>query len=163
MKFKVEVDLSEFVLSDFDQDDMTFEEAIIDRVANEVQQRLFVEFREKFSKEYYRTLMDSIEKERDQKIEEIVDGIFEEKKLRNGTQSIKEFFYESLEKRLFTDDRISSKFAEINSHLNKQIGYKIDDVSKKIIARYDMNLAKEIVQKLDNRGLLAENVARLVL
>ena len=157
MKVNVTVDLSEF----YSADDSSFSEQIKDCIAFKVKNQVLSDWGDKISSEFNKYVISEVEKQKEQFItnklnELIVNSKVKKKYSSNEMVSLSEWIIDELEKSLLTENRLKE-------FLTNQTKQTSDKISKELKDRYDMLFASQIVSKLNENGMLKEDIAKLLL
>lgn len=158
MKLNITVDLSEFYS---EEDGATFSQQIKDHIAYMVKQEVLKDFKNKISEEFNREVKKEIEATKEFFITDVLKQLIVSAKVkkRYGTNemiSISEYICEELERVQLTDNKMKD-------FLTSQTKKSSDEISKELKNRYDLLFASQIVTKLNENGMLKEDVARLLL
>lgn len=158
MKINVTVDLSEFYT---DEEGTSFSNEIKNYVSNQVRHLVWKSFEENAMQSFDNQIKRKIESDKDLKIKSIVDDIFTTKQVKkryNSSESIsiEQFIIEDVERQHFN----GSEFANKVERLVKECANKAVDQLK---VRYDLLFASQIVTRLNEQGMLKEDVAKILL
>jgi len=165
MKITVQVDLSEMYSED---DEQSFNSQILDSIAYEVKSKVMTDFRNKGFEVVEQSARQLINTDFEKEIETTVKNIFDFKVVRDG-KTYKQLVEEKISTNTyFTDAGRAEKW--INSILDPLQGKIIDAVKSEAIKigqelsnRYDLLFASQLVAKMNEAGLLKEDVANLLL
>ncbi|MDM1494966.1 hypothetical protein HX089_05330 [Myroides odoratimimus] len=162
MILKIEVDLSD-IYTEYEE-----EVSITSLVKEEITSRIKKEAYDMFSKEakeaFTNQVVRKIELDKDLKIQETLKHLFMEKKIfqhNYGGEGLKEMtLEEKITKELECTYNTESRFQDfIRKHLEKCT----EQISKELKERYDLLFASQIVAKLNEQGMLKEDVAKILL
>lgn len=158
MKIKVEVDLSEFYSED---EELTFTEQIKDAISYQVTNKIRADFKKEMIQDFTNQIKDRIDASKAELLDSTLAELISEKKIKkpygqDKMCSIAEYVESEME-RLFVNE----------SHVTREFDKLVREESKKhgesLVNRYDMLFASQIVNKLNETGMLKEDVARLLL
>jgi len=156
MKINVTVDLSEF----YSEDEQDFSSQIKNSISHQVKSLIISDWKEKIGLEFTNAVRFEVEKQKESFItNEIEKAICESKVKKNYSGemvTISEWIIQELEKSHISDTRIKE-------FLNNQTKNLSDRISKELKDRYDILFASQIVSKLNENGMLKEDVAKLLL
>lgn len=157
MKINVEVDLSEFYS---EEDGMSFSSQIKDYVAFTVKQKISDEWRNTIGNEFSNQVKREIEEEKESFIKSVVKERFDSKLIKsrygNDDISIEKYVDEVLNDDLRVSDRFQRQLKELSENSAKLITKDLKD-------RYDLLFSSQIVSKLNENGMLKEDVGRILL
>lgn len=157
MKINVTVDLSDF----YSEDETSFSQQIKDYIAYSVKTQVLADWKVKISDEFNKAVTEQVELHK----KELISNTFAElainakvKKRYASTDmiSISEWIVEEFERTTLND-------SYLRDHLNKTVKASSDKISTELKNRYDMLFASHIVAKLNENGMLKEDVAKMLI
>lgn len=161
MKLNIEVDLSD-MYSDYENEE-SLNELVKDEITNRVKNEVWNKFKEEGFTAFCQQLERKINLDKDLKVQETINHLFEEKKCKkdyyNPTEivTIKEYIENKIEKEYFQN---TSNFEAL---IKKHIENFTSSYSKELKDRHDMLFASQIVLKMNEQGLLKDGVAQSLL
>jgi len=158
MKINVTVDLSEFYS---EEDGNSFTNEIKGYISGRVKNEVWEKFKENAFESFSNQVGERIRLDKDLKIGEAIDDVFYNKKIkkRYGSSepcSVSEFVEDYFQHQVVNSNDFTSK-------VDKIIKAQAEDIVKELKARYDLLFASQIVLKLNENGMLKEDVAKLLL
>ena len=158
MNIQVNVDLSEFFS---EVDEQSFSEQIKNHITYTVKNEVLAEWKEKITKEFNEQVKATIEQEKERLISNMLNELILSEKLHrsHGSKelvSIKDFAIENLKSWWLNESTTTRTFDKI---LQKES----ESIVEKLKERYDLMFASQIITKLNEAGMLKEDVAKLIL
>lgn len=158
MKINVQVDLSEFYS---EEDEQSFSDQIKSAILYQVKQEVLKDYKEKLGDMFSAAVKAEIEAQKESFITSVINDLVVSAKVkqRYGSGeliSISEYVCEELERTQLSNSRI-------HDFLTDQTKKSSDKISTELKNRYDLLFASQIVIKLNENGMLNENVAKLLL
>ena len=161
MKLNIEIDLSD-IYSEYDNEE-SLNELIKQEITGRVKNEVLNKFKEESFTSFCQQLERKINHDKDLKVQEIINHLFEEKKCKkdyynpNEIVTIKEYIENKIEKEYFQN---TSNFESL---IKKHIETFTSSYSKELKDRHDMLFASQIVLKMNEQGLLKDGVAQSLL
>lgn len=161
MKIQVNVDLSELFI-DEDEAGVSLQTSIQNSVIHTVKQQVMELLKKDATDKISALAVSAIEEQKEVVIADIVHKAIHEQKVKKAYSGSGEmltyaqYMQESLERTYLQENQISRKIDDSV----KQIGTEIAAELKK---RYDLLFASQIVTRLNQQGMLREDVARILL
>lgn len=157
MKITVTVDASELYS---EEEGQNFSEAIKGAIAYDVKQSILKDFKEKIGYEFNKAVAEEVEKHKQFLIQDIMNEMFIVAKVKknysNEMVSISEFIKGEIERTSFNSDQLKRT---IDDQTKKASSLIAEELKK----RYDILFASQIVSKLNEQGMLKEDVAKILL
>lgn len=172
MKIKVEVDLSEM----YDEgEEISFSESIKQSIAYQVKSQVFDDFK-KSALDYTVSLVrEEFEKSKQFEINKIVSEIISNRLIKKSENkgvaemiTLKDFIEERITNDYFNERNsaegvLSGYIRSFDEKFKKELKDSSDKISKELKDRYDLLFASQIVSKLNENGMLNEDVAKKLL
>ncbi len=158
MKINVTVDLSEFYS---EPEAENFSQQIKDYIVFEVKQQMFKEFKKELTDEFFRLIRESFESQKTFFVNKIFNELVLDAKIKkpySGEEliSINDWMKQELE-RLQLNDQNLRKIIETQTKAASEV------IAKELKVRYDLLFASQIITKINENGMLKEDVAKLLL
>ncbi len=159
MKVNVTVDLADFYS---EEDGASFSSQIKDSIAYQVKQEVLKDWKIQIMDEFSKSVKAEIEQQKESFITSVLTELICESKVkpRYGNKdeliTIKEWMNDELE-------RTTLSGSSLKDFLRKQTTATSNRISKELKDRYDLLFASQIVSKLNENGMLKEDVAKLIL
>jgi len=156
MKINVEVDLSSFYSED---DNASFTEQIKQHIAWDVKQQVLEDFKKKIGDEFSTQIKSQIEVAKKDLITNTLNNLISEQKIKkygDNMVSVSEYLNEEI-RRIVLNER------EIKDFLDKQVKNIRDVVMNDLKERYDLMFASQLISKMNDNGMLKDDVAKLLL
>jgi len=170
MKINVTVDLSEFYT---EEEGQSFSEEIKNEISSRVKNQVWKDFQDKALDELKNLVNTEFTKSKELNISYIISEIFSSEKLKKNQNSselitVKEYITEKIKSDYFSERQsaesvLKSLVAGFENKFNSELKQSSDAISKEIRERYDLLFASQIVTKLNEQGLLREDVAKILL
>ncbi|EHQ41501.1 hypothetical protein [Myroides odoratus] len=161
MILKIEVDLTD-IYTEYES-----EASITDLIKDEIAHRIKKDAYEMFSKDakesFTNQVVRRIELDKELKIQELLKELFSNKKIfkTNYNGEITEMTLE--EKISYELERNYNNESKFNDYFRKHFENCTAQISKELKDRYDLLFASQIVAKLNEQGMLKEDVAKILL
>lgn len=157
MKINVTVDLEEF----YGDEDLTLSESVKVELTNRVKNEIWKIFKEESLQSFDNQVKKQISLDKDLKIKETLDDLFSNKKIKksySGGQmiTVQEYLEEEIDRNIGASNEFDRRTREF-------ILKQSETISKGLKDRYDMLFASQIVNKLNEQGLLKEDIAKILL
>jgi predicted transcriptional regulator YheO len=159
MKINVTVDLSEFFTED---DDMSFSDQVKEDISNRINRTIWESLNKEMVSAFENQVKRKIELDKDLKIAEKINDLFINQKLKKSQWgesemvSLSEFIELELAKN-FSPSR------DFDHKVERLVKDKADGLVKELKDRYDLLFASQIVAKLNENGMLADDVGKMLL
>lgn len=159
MKINVTVDLEDFYNED---DETSINEQIKNDIAYRVKNQIWKDFQEKTLESFSNQITRQIALDKDLRIQETINSFFTEKKIKKAYSggamvTCEEYISADLEREYLNS---GNRFeALVRDALQKQSTKIVNDLKE----RYDLLFASQIVTKLNEQGMLKEDIAKLLL
>lgn len=156
MKFKVEVDLNDFYS---EEEGETFSQAVKDYIATQVKTKVLEGFKATIYEEFTNAVKAKVEVEKNELVVVYLNELTATEKIKNGRSgeiTIQEYIKEKLEDYTLKNSNFDNMVVKMVKELGNEIGKELKD-------RYDMLFASQIVMKLNEQGMLKEDVAKVLL
>jgi hypothetical protein len=160
MIVKVEIDLGK-EFPEYDEEGVTIGQSIQDAITHSVVQKVLPLIRAD-SKDIANNLaLNALNEQKEEAIQAVIDDLIKNKKVKkaySGDQmlSYSEYIEQELERQYMNDRSMRNTLDEIVGKLSKQFSAELKN-------RYDILFASQIVSKLNEQGMLKEDVARILL
>jgi len=180
MKFNVTVDLED-LYDDYSGEEgsgVSFNEQILDEIRRRVKGEIWGEFRKSTLDSFKAKIDSELAKEKDAEITRIVKKIFSEKKIKIKESTKKddnpemvtlfEYIEDKIERDYFSmgnsaESLLRDKIREMQVSVEKTISIASSSLSDEIKQRYDLLFASQLVAKMNQAGMLKEDVAKLLI
>lgn len=171
MKINVTVDLDDF----FNEDETSFNEQIISSLNHQIMREIWYNFRTLALDEFKAKIEEQFNQEKNNELERIISKIFSEKRIKtkltkDGVETVTLFEYieDKLSSAYFSETSsaekiLESKIASKDDEIKKSIINSAEKLSNDLKNRYDLLFASQIVAKLNENGMLKEDVAKILL
>lgn len=150
-------------MSDFysEEEGEQFSETIKNAIAREVKQSIIKDFKDKVGLDFNSLIAEEIEKHKKSLIQDTLDDLFlsakVKKKYSSGEMiSISDYIKDDLERTQFNSDSLKRTIDEQTKKSSALI-------SEELKKRYDLLFASQIVSKLNEQGMLKEDIAKILL
>lgn len=158
MKFNVTVDLSDFYS---EEDEKTFSEQIKCEIFRQVKYDVLASFKETMKDEFTKQVIEVVREEKEEFIvsvlkELVVDSKIKKRYNSNELISVRDWIIEDLNRTYLSD-------GSLKDYLNKETKKTTENIISTLKERYDMLFASQIVSKLNENGMLKDDVAKLLL
>lgn len=158
MKINVTVDLTEFYA---ENEGDNFSEEIKRAIASDVKFQILKEWKDKIGDEFNKAVIAEVEKQKENLITDTFNKLAVDAKVKKQYSSgemisIAQWITEEFERMHLSDNKL-------NSLLASQLTKSSDRISKELKDRYDLLFASQIVSKLNEAGMLKEDVAKILL
>jgi hypothetical protein len=180
MKINVTVDLEDLYEEYYEGDSSgeSFNQQILSEIKHQVKQSIWKEFKDTTLDHFRAQINDELEKEKDGEITRIVQKVFSERKIKikEGTKNnpepemitLFEYIQEKIEKDYFSmgmtaETLLSGKFRELQNSVEKSVSTSAELMSSEIKQRYDLLFASQLVAKMNQAGMLKDDVAKLLI
>jgi len=170
MKITVVVDLSEFYT---EEDGQSFSNEIKNEIASRVKTQVWKDFQDLALEELKLLVNAEFTKVKEMNLNKIVEDIFANEKLKknqNSTEmiSVKDYITEKIKNDYFSErNNAEAIFKNLISNFENKFNLELkntsDALGKELKQRYDLLFASQIVTKLNEQGLLREDVAKILL
>ena len=161
MKLNIEVDLSD-IYSDYENEE-SLNELVKDEITNRVKNEVWSKFKEEGFTAFCQQLERKINLDKDLKIQETFNHLFEEKKCKKDYYNPKEL----VTVKEYIENKIENEYFQNTSNFEALIKKHIENFtssySKELKDRHDMLFASQIVLKMNEQGLLKDGVAQSLL
>lgn len=159
MKINVTVDLSEFYSEE--EDEISFSQQIKDSIAYSVKNQVLNEWKVKIGEEFNKAVVAEVEKQKVQLISDTLNECIASAKVKkkystNEMVSISEWITEELKSTQLSENNLKAYLDKFVKEATNRLGQEFKD-------RYDLLFASQIVSKLNEQGMLKEDVAKLLL
>jgi len=174
MKINVTVDLEDF----YNEDDSSFNEQILDSIHYQVKNEIWSEFKKIALDEFKLKINRELEKGKEEETDRIISKIFSEKKIKireaskgnpePETITLFEYIEEKISKDYFSPDKTADNVLNRKLHdkqiiFEKMISDSADKIGNQLKERYDLLFASQIVAKLNQQGMLKDDIAKILL
>ena len=162
MKINIEVDLSD-LYAEYNNEEDSLNEIVKQDITQRVKNEVWNKFKEEGFTAFCQQIDRKINLDKDLKIQEVINHLFEEKKCKkdyynpNELVTIKEYIENKIEKEYFQN---TSYFEAL---IKKHIENFTSSYTKELKDRHDMLFASQIVLKMNEQGLLKDGVAQTLL
>ena len=157
MKINVTVDLSEFYS---EEDGADFSSQIKDAIAYKVRTEILSEWKTKIGEEFSNEVKLIVSSQKESLITNELSELFESAMVKKGYNgemiSIKDYVQSEFEKTHLSE-------RSLNDKLSQATRSSAETISKQLKDRYDLLFASTLVSKMNELGMLKENVAKLIL
>jgi len=170
MKINVTVDLSEFYT---EEEGQSFSEEIKNEISSRVKNQVWKDFQDKALDELKLLVNAEFAKSKELNISYVIAEIFSAEKLKKNQNSsemvtVKEYITEKIKADYFSERQSAESVLKglvtgFENKFNIELKQSSDAISKEIRERYDLLFASQIVTKLNEQGLLREDVAKILL
>lgn len=158
MKINVTVDLSEFYKED---EDSSMQEEIKNHIAYMVKNQIWTKFKDEAMTSFDNQVKCQLELDKDLKIKETIDEIFKTKAVRKKYSNSELVPFTEYIEDYFTTQSVNSN--DFMNKVNSAVKVQAEGIVKQLKDRYDLLFASQIVQKLNENGMLKEDVAKLLI
>jgi len=180
MKINVTVDLEDLYEEFYEGDSSgeSFNRQILDNIRHEVKRSIWSEF-QKTTLDQFKAKIDSeLSKEKDAEITRIVQKVFSERKIKIKEETknnpepemvtLFEYIQDKIEKDYFSmgmtaETLLSGKFRDLQTSVEKSVSSSAELMSSEIKQRYDLLFASQLVSKMNQAGMLKDDVAKLLI
>ncbi|APZ82883.1 hypothetical protein [Flavobacterium phage FL-1] len=179
MKINVTVDLEDLYDEYADENGSggNFNELILLEINQRVKSEIWNEFRKSTLDEFKTKINNELSKGKETELNRIITKVFTEKKIKTKDSSknspeemvtLFEYIEERITKDYFStgnnaEDILKNKFRDFESSIEKHISASAESLNSEIKKRYDLLFASQLVSKMNEAGLLKDNVANLLL
>lgn len=172
MKINVTVDLSDFYT---EEEGQSFSEEIKLHIAHTVKSQVWADFQSKALDEVKSLVNSEFEKSQKMNINYIVSEIFSTEKLKesdgkHGQElvTVKDYIQRKIKKTYFSEnnnaDYVLRRYIEdFSKKFDQDLKKSSETISKEIKDRYDLMFASQIVTKLNEQGMLKDDVGKILL
>lgn len=159
MKINVTVDLEDFYV---EEDSSNINDEIKNYIANQVKNQVWKSFEENALSSFSSQVERQISLDKDLKIKETINSYFTEKKIKkqysgNNLITCEEYIKDALDREYFNN---GNNFERMVTNF---ISDQTKQFSKEFKDRYDLLFASQLVAKMNEVGLLREDVAKNLL
>lgn len=166
MKINVTIDLSDFYQED--EESVDFSTQIKDYIVWHVKHEVLKDWKAKITNEFTNHVILEIEKSKNSVIDETLKELAVTAKIKkqyssNEMISIVDYIKEELKRTHLSDDHIRKFITNRTRNENDRLKELADSISKELKERYNLLFASQIVSKLNDNGMLKDNVAKLIL
>lgn len=160
MKLQVSIDLTEVWCND--QNEGALSDVLKEHIIWEVQQAVWAEFSDEAKTEFSSKVRALLDEGRKGRMDSIIDDCFNNEKIKKSVYdsktevTMKDYVSQSLKHQTVDSYQYNTK---IDEAVKKQGA----DIVQQLKDRYDMLFASQIVSKLNEAGMLKDDVARLLL
>ena len=166
MKINITVDLSDFYQEEDDYAD--FSTQIKDYIAWKVKQDVLKDWKDKMTTQFTEYVASEIEKSKNNVVDETLKELAVTAKVKkryssNEMISIVDYIKEELERMHFSTDYVKRYIDNKTKSESDRLKKMADSISKELKERYDLLFASQLVSKLNDNGMLKDNVAKLIL
>lgn len=158
MKINVTVDVSEFYA---EEEGENFGDAIKNHIAHQVKTEIWAKFKEDAMTSFDNQIKRQIDLDKDIKIKETIDDLFKNKAVKKKYSNNEVVPFNDYIEDYFVSQSVNSN--DFMNKVNNEIKKQAETIVKQLKDRYDLLFASQIVQKLNENGMLREDVARLLL
>lgn len=178
MKFNVTVDLED-LYDEYNGEEggASFNEQILNEIKYRVKSEIWGEFRSSTLDEFKAKINSELQKGKEAEVSRIITKVFSEKKIktRSGTNhkpeetiTLFEYIEEKITKDYFSigntpEEVLRSFMNEFDKKIAVSITSAADKIGNELKDRYDLLFASQLVAKMNEVGLLKENVANILL
>lgn len=158
MKLEVSIDLTDI----WCEENNTLSDMLKSEIVWQVQQAVWAEFSDEAKTEFSSKVRALLDNAKNGRIDSIIDDCFNNEKIRKSVYdaktevTMKEYVIQSLK------HQTVSNF-QFNNKIDETIKNQAADIVKQLKERYDMLFASQIVSRLNEAGMLKDDVARLLL
>lgn len=172
MKINVTVDLSEFYT---EEEGQSFSNEIKLDIANKIKAQVWKDFEEKALNEVKSLVNSEFEKSKEMNVNFIVSEIFSTDKIKKSDRkgeseliTVKEYIQNKIKESYFSENRnaesvLRNYISNFDSRFVDELKKSSESITKEIRERYDLLFASQIVTKLNEAGMLKEDVAKILL
>jgi len=159
MKINVTVDLGDFFSED---DDMSFSDQVKKDISNRINRTIWESLNKEMVSAFENQVKRKIELDKDLKISEKINDLFINQKVKKSQWdgfemvSLSEFIELELTKN-FSPSR------DFDLKVERLVKDKANELVKELKDRYDLLFASQIVAKLNENGMLADDVGKMLL
>lgn len=170
MKINVTIDLSDFYTQD---DSNSFSDEIKSEIAYRVKQSVWAEFEKKALEQVTSLVKHEFEKQKTKHIEKLVKKVVLTEKIKKSSYdsepvTIEDYVKETLSKDYFSPSNnaesvMRGMIQSFERKFESEVKQNSTDIAKELKDRYDLLFASQLVAKLNENGMLKDNVAKLLL
>ena len=165
MKINVTVDLSDFYM---EEDNNSFSKEIKDYISSQVKREILEDWSKKISEEFNKAVFAEVDKQKDSFITNTVNELIHNAKVKkrystNELISFSDFVIDEIQRNNLSSSNIDSMIRTRTGEISEDIKRQAAKISVELKERYDLLFASQIVSKLNEHGMLKENVAQLLL
>lgn len=160
MKINVTLDLTDVWCDEENNGNLS--DVLKEHIVWEVQQAVWAEFSDEAKKDFSSKVRNMLDGSKKGRIDAIVDECFNSEKIRKSPYdsktevTMKEYVCQALKHQ--TVDSYS-----FNNKLDESVKKQGADIANELKSRYDILFASQLVAKMNENGLLKDDVARLLL
>ena len=158
-KIKVEIELDDLYFEG--EDEINFTELAKKTIENRVTFEIWNKFKEDVMPSFESQVKRRIELDKELKIKLTVDELFKKPEFKKNYYDDKKVSLNEYIENYLTGFTLNSREFEYN--IEKIIKKSAEDISKQLKDRYDILFASQIVTKLNEQGMLKEEVAKILL
>lgn len=158
MKINVTIDVSEFYA---EEEGENFSDAIKNHIAHQVKSEMWAKFKEDAMTSFENQIKRQIDLDKDIKIKETIDDLFKNKAVKKKYSNNEVVPFNDYIEDYFVSQSVNSN--DFMNKVNNAIKTQAETIVKQLKDRYDLLFASQIVQKLNENGMLKEDIANLLL
>lgn len=179
MKINVTVDLED-LYDEYGTEDggASFNQQILDEINRKVHFEIWSEFKKLALDDFKTKINNELVSAKDEEIKRIVQKVFSDRKIktREATKNnpepemitLFEYIQDKIEKDYFSmgntaEVLLRDKIREMQVSVEKNISLAADSLSNEIKQRYDLLFASQLVAKMNQAGMLKDDVAKLLI
>lgn len=180
MKINVTVDLED-LYEEYNGEEgsgASFNEQILDEIRYQVKQSIWAEFKTSTLDQFKAKIDAELREEKDAEITRIVQKVFSERKIKTKEATknnpepemvtLFEYIQDKIEKDYFSmgntaEYLLKDKFNALQNSVEKNISASAELMSSEIKQRYDLLFASQLVAKMNQAGMLKDDVAKLLI
>lgn len=159
-KITVTVDFED-LYSDGDSDEVNFNEIVKENIAYKVKQLTYDDFKKEALPAFENQVKRKIDLDRDLKIKEQIDVLFEKPELKKNYYDNEKVSLTQYVENYFVGYTLKSR--EFDDRVEILIKKQSQEIAQQLKDRYDLLFASQIVTKLNEQGMLKEDIAKILL
>jgi hypothetical protein len=158
-KITVTVDLNDLYAQE--DEGLNFNEIVKENITYKVKQLTYEDFKKEALPAFENQVKRKIDLDRDLKIKEQIEELFSKPELKKNYYDEKKVSLAEYIENYFAEYTLNSR--DFNDRVEALVKTQANEIVKQLKDRYDLLFASQIVTKLNEQGMLKEDIAKILL